>query len=158
MGTQENPRQATALEINLERTKAAVEIPERYRVLLEAVKERFGVLKRTEELLIELNHPFVNWEFVITQLKGLSVGDFHNFNAHEDGLSCLSIFSDIYLTVITTALDEEVQDSAIRYLFEYLNTVLSQSGDKMARNAALFPPVFQSLLAIALAKGPLLKT
>jgi pyruvate,orthophosphate dikinase len=158
MSTQENLRRPTALEINLERTRAAVEIPAKYRILLETVKDRYGVLKRTEELLIELNHPFVNWEFVITQLKSLSIGDFYNFNSHEHGLSCLAIFSDIYLAVITSAPDEEVQDSAARYFFEYLNTVLSRSNDKMARNAALFPPVFRSLLDIAMAKGPLLKT
>lgn len=158
MKAQDNLRRSTALEINLERTRAAVEIPAKYRILLDTVKERYGVLKRTEELLIELNHPFVNWEFVITHLKNLSIGDFYNFNIHEHGLSALAIFSDIYLAAITSASDEEVQDSAVRYFFEYLNTVLSSSNNQIARNAALFPPVFQSLLDIALAKGPLLKT
>ena len=67
----EQTRPLTALEINLERTKAVVEIPERYRILLDVARDHYGVLKRAEEMLIELNHPFVNWEYVLTQLKGL---------------------------------------------------------------------------------------
>ena len=74
MNTQDNVWRSTALEINLERTKAIVEIPDKYRILLDVAQNHYGVLKRTEELLIELNHPFVNWEYVITQLKGLSIG------------------------------------------------------------------------------------
>ena len=66
--------------------------------LLDVAQNHYGVLKRTEELLIELNHPFVNWEYVLNQLKGLSIGDFYDFNMHEDGLSALKILSDIYFT------------------------------------------------------------
>lgn len=130
----------TALEINLERTKAVVDIPEKYRRLLGVVKNHYGVSKRTEELLVELHHPFVNWEYLLVQLKTLSIGDFYDFNTHEDGLSALKTFADIYLAVITSAGDEEVRDNAVRYCFEYLNTVLSNSGNRLARNAALFPP------------------
>ena len=67
-------------------------------------------------MLIELHHPFVNWEYVLTQLKGLSIGDFYDFNIHEDGLSALKTLADIYLAVISSARDEEVKDNAVRYL------------------------------------------
>ena len=89
MDTSEKTRHLTALEINLERTKAVVDIPEKYRILLSVVKNHYGVSKRTEELLVELHHPFVNWEYLLVQLKGLSIGDFYDFNTHEDGLSAL---------------------------------------------------------------------
>ena len=153
----EQTRPLTALEINLERTKAVVEIPERYRILLDVAKDQYGVLKRAEEMLIELNHPFVNWEYVLTQLKGLSIGDFYDFNVHDDGLSALETLADIYLAVISSAPDEEVKDNAVRYLFEYLNTILSNSGNLLPRNAALFSPLFQSLADLSLTRHDLLK-
>ena len=152
MITQDNVWRSTALEINLERTKAIVEIPDKYRILLNAAQNHYGVLKRTEELLIELNHPFVNWGYVITQLKSLSIGDFYDFNLYDDGLSALKTLSDIYFTVISSASDEDIQDSAIRYFFEYLNTLLSNSNGNLVRNTAIFPFVFQSLLAISVSK------
>ena len=150
-------RQATALEINLERTKAVVEIPGKYRILLDVAKNHYGVLRRTEELLIELNHPFVNWEYVLTQLKSLSVGDFYDFNVHEDGLSALETLAGIHLTVISSSSDEEVRDNAVRYLFEYLNTVLANSGKLLERNTALFSPLFQALIGLCLTRSDVLK-
>ena len=157
MNTQDNIWRSTALEINLERTKAVVEIPDKYRILLDVARSHYGVLKRTEELLVELNHPFVNWEYVLNQLKGLSIGDFYDFNMHEDGLTALKILSDIYFMIISSASDEDIQDSAIRYFFEYFNALLSNSNDKLARNTAMFPFVIQSLLSISLSKNPLLR-
>src|SRR5512136_923522 len=47
-----NTRQMTALEINLERTKAVVDIPDQYRALLDVVKNHYGVSRRTEEMLV----------------------------------------------------------------------------------------------------------
>jgi len=117
MDISEKTRRLTALEINLERTKAVVDIPEKYRILLNVVKNHYGVSKRTEELLVELHHQFVNWEYLLVQLKGLSIGDFYDFNTHEDGLSALKSFADIYLTVISSAGNEEVKDNAVRYCF-----------------------------------------
>ena len=157
MNTQDNVWRSTALEINLERTKAIVEIPDKYRILLDVAQNHYGVLKRTEELLIELNHPFVNWEYVITQLKGLSIGDFYDFNLHDDGLSALKTLADIYVTVISSASDEDIQDSAVRYFFEYINALLSNSNGNLARNTAIFPFVFQSLFTISVLKSSLLK-
>jgi len=157
MDAKEKSRPLTALEINLERTKAVVDIPEKYRRLLDVVKNHYGVSKRTEELLVELHHPFVNWEYLLVQLKTLSIGDFYDFNTHEDGLSALKTFADIYLAVITSAGDEEVKDNAVRYCFEYLNTVLSSSGKLLKRNTALFLPIFRSLADLSRSQGHLLK-
>jgi pyruvate, orthophosphate dikinase len=157
VNTQDNSWRSTALEINLERTKTIVEIPEKYKRLLDIARSHYGVLKRTEELLIELNHPFVNWEYVLNQLKSLSIGDFYDFNTHEDGLTTLKILSDIYFIIISSASDEDIRDSAIRYFFEYFNVLLSDSNDKLTRNAAIFPFVFQSLLSISSSNSNLLK-
>jgi pyruvate,orthophosphate dikinase len=146
-----------ALEINLERTKAVVEIPKRYGILLEAARNHYGVLKRTEDLLLELNHPFVNWDYVLTQLKGLSIGDFYDFNTHAAGFGALQTLADIYLTVLSSVAGEEVKDNAVRHLFEYLNTILTNSNQLLVRNASLFPPLFNSLDDLALRQGDLLK-
>ncbi|MCK9228716.1 MAG: hypothetical protein M0P30_13160, partial [Syntrophorhabdaceae bacterium] len=135
-----------ALEINLERTKAVVEIPEKYKVLMEMMQGHYGILRRLEDLLIELNHPFVNWEYVLKQVKSLSIGDFYDFNRHENGLEALRLLSDIYMSTIVNAKDENVQDSGVRYLFEFINTILGKSGKELNRNLELILGLFSSLL------------
>ena len=157
MDTKEKTQHLSALEINLERTKAVVQIPDEYRILLDVAKNHYGVLKRTEELLIELHHPFVNWEYVLAQIKGLSIGDFYDFNTHKEGLSALKKLADIYLVIISSARDEEVRDSAVRNCFEYLNTVLSKSNNLLERNTPLFSPVFRLLADRSLTQNNMLK-
>ncbi|MCL5806976.1 MAG: PEP-utilizing enzyme [Deltaproteobacteria bacterium] len=157
MDTKVDTQPLSALEINLERTRAVVQIPDEYRILLDVAKNHYGVLKRTEELLIELHHPFVNWEYVLTQLKGLSIGDFYDFNTHERGLPALKKLADIYLVVLSSAKDEEVRDSAVRYCFEFLNTVLSKSNHLLERNTPLFSPFFRLLADLSRNHNNLLK-
>ena len=140
---------STALEINLERTKASVEIPDKYRVLIEVVQEHYGVLRRMEDLLVELNHPYVNWEYVLTNLKSLSIGDFYDFNRHQKGLEALKLLAGIYMDIIASAREERVQDSAARYLFEFVNTVIGKSNEQLSRNTGLVLFVFSSLLSFA---------
>ncbi|MDD3846838.1 MAG: PEP/pyruvate-binding domain-containing protein [Syntrophorhabdaceae bacterium] len=149
MDSTDNTFKSTALEINLERTKATVEIPEKYRVLMGIMEGHYGILRRLEDLLVELNHPFVNWEYVLTRLKGLSIGDFYDFNRHDEGLEGLRLLSDIYISTISTARDERVQDSAVRYLFEFINTVIGKSQEKLERNMYLISLIFSSLLEFA---------
>ncbi len=140
---------SSALEINLERTKAIVEIPQKYKVLMDIMQGHYGILRRLEDLLIELNHPFVNWDYVLRQVKSLSIGDFYDFNRHERGLDALRLLSDIYMGSIVNSRDENVQDSGVRYLFEFINTILGKSQDKRERNLDLIYSIFSSLLAYA---------
>jgi len=141
--------QSTALQVNLERTAAVVEIPEEYQILLDVAKDHYGVLKRTRELLTELYHPYVNWEYVLTQLKALSVGDFYDFNSHKNGLDALKMLGDIYLRVISSAAPEDIRDDAVRYLFEYMSMMFTHSDEFLERNLSLFPVIFDSLLKVA---------
>ena len=149
--------QSTALQVNLERTAAVVEIPEEYQILLEVAKDHYGVLKRTRELLTEMHHPYVNWEYVLTQLKTISIGDFYDFNNHKDGLEALKMLSGIYVRVISSTASEDIRDDAVRYLFEYMNMMFTHSEEFLERNLSLLPAIFDPLLKIAGAGGFLLK-
>ena len=54
--------------------------------LLKVVEPHYGVQKRTREPAVELNHLRRQLGDAPTQLKTLSIGDFHDFNGHPDGL------------------------------------------------------------------------
>lgn len=139
MEQQKTEFSSSALQVNLERTAATVEIPVRYQVLLDIAREHFGVFKRTQDLLTEMNHPFVNWEHVLKQLRTLSMGDFYDFNRHEQGLKALETLVGIYLELIRSPGNEETRETAIRFLFDFLNLILSKSNGLLSRNLGLFP-------------------
>lgn len=158
MNSKKNIFSSTALATNLERTRAVVQIPEKHRVLFEIAKEQYGILKRVDELLTELNHPFVNWEYVLKQLKAISIGDFYFFNKHKDGLSALQVLIDIYFSIISSDIgNKDIKDTALRYLFEYLHVIISNSRDNLPRNKPIFDVFFNSLRDITLKRVHLLK-
>ena len=149
MDANEQTRNLTALEINLERTRAVVEIPDRYGELLSVAKSHSAIGVRTEEMLKELHHPYVNWNYLIEQLKSLSIGEFNYFNNHKKGFEALQSFADIYLDVISSINDEEAKDSAVRYCFEYLEALLSKSGKFTQRNRLLLFLTIASLSGLS---------
>lgn len=139
----------SALEVNLERTAAKVDIPERYKILLDVTNGHYGLFKQTQELLIELNHPYVNWEYVLKALKTISVGDFYVFNNHQDGVTAIATIIDIYLYIIEYSPLLNIKEAAGRYLFEYLNTIITKSGPHLKRNLNLFQGVFERLYELS---------
>ncbi len=140
---------SSALKVNLERTAVTIEIPEQYAPLLEVVAGHYGLQKKTRELLMELNHPLVNWEYVLKELKAISIGDFYICNNHQDGLSALSMMLRIYFDVIKSSSNRDIKDSAIHYLFDYIDTILTQSNEFLPRNLSLFSEITESLMNIA---------
>jgi pyruvate,orthophosphate dikinase len=149
MNEQHKKWQSTALQVNLERTAAAVEIAPKYQVLLKVVEDYYGVHKRTRELLEEINHPYVNWNFVVEQLKFVSLNDFYKHNAHPNGLDALRVILEIYLDIIRSAQQEDVKERGIRYLCDYLVMILDNSGESLSRNTTLIPLIIESLFGFA---------
>jgi pyruvate,orthophosphate dikinase len=149
MGVQEKDFTSSALQVNLERTAAHVEIPTRYQPLLDVVQNHYGVQKRARELLIELNHPYVNWEYVLTQLKTLSIGDFYELNNHPDGFAALSTILDIFLAVVRSGSGEGTREKGLRFLFDFIDTIIAKSNDRLARNMPLVFTTLESLLELS---------
>ncbi len=158
MNGQDRNSYPSALQVNLQRTAANVEIPEKYDVLMRVVGDHFGIAKQTQDLLVELNHPFVNWEYVLKTLKTLSMGEFYVFDRHDEGLDAIRMIIEIYLDVIRLSPSESVKETAIRYVFEYLSIVVSDADNNLiAKNLSLIPSALGSLLYIAQENKPLFR-
>ena len=149
MDSQKNILQSSALQVNLERTAVQVEIPEKYSILFRVVESHYGVSKRTQELLLELNHPYINWEYVLKMLKTLSIGDFYEFNKDVNGFEALETILNIYFDVISRSPSENAKETAIRYLIEFVSTIASNSNAFLHRNMPLFTYVIDRLLHIS---------
>ncbi|MCK7507147.1 MAG: hypothetical protein MZV70_25960 [Desulfobacterales bacterium] len=154
---QNNRWVSSALKVNLERTAVDVQIPAQYAPILQIVKDHYGLQKKTRELLTELNHPYVNWEYVLKELKSISIGDFYIYNNSPEGLSALSILLTIYFDVLKSPASEDVKDSAIHYLFDYADAIILQSNEYLERNLSLFPGFITALMDIADGESALFK-
>ncbi len=128
---------STALQVNLERTQAEVQIPPKYAPFLTLAAAHFGLSRRITDLLTELNHPLVNWGYVLNELRSISLGNFYEISGHPLGVEVLSMISDIYIDVTRLAADGELRERAVRYLFDFLNALLDQSHHYLERNIAV---------------------
>lgn len=149
--------QSSALQVNLERTAATVEIPEEYLPLLRIVETHYGLQKRVTDLLMELNHPFVNWEYVLQQLRSLSIGEFYEFNRHPDGPTAMMLLLQIYFRTMKEGAGEGTREDAVRYVCDYVDTILLNGGEFSARNFPLISFVIESFLRICDDNMPVLK-
>lgn len=140
--------QSSALQVNLERTAATVEIPEEYLPLLKIVEAHYGLHKKATDVLTELNHPFVNWEYVLQQLRSLSIGEFYEFNRHADGVTAMKVLLQIYFRTIREGTNESTREDAVRYLCDFVYTILLNSGEFFSRNFSLMNFVTGSLLRV----------
>ena len=148
---------SSALKVNLERTAVDVQIPQQYTPILQIVKDHYGLQKKTRELLTELNHPYANWEFVLKELKSISIGNFHIYNNHPDGLTALSILIYTYFDILKSSASEDVKDSAIHYLFDFADAIISQSNGFLERNLSMFTGFIASFMEIADGESALFK-
>ena len=148
---------SSALEANLEKTSVAVTISEKHKPLLAIVIDSHGIHKRTKEFLEELNHPYINWKYVVEQLRTISLTDFYQHNFHPDGEKAIQIVIGIYLDLISQTRDESVKKTGIDDLFDYIQQILSDSGEHLSRNLPLVFQVFDFLIQISLENPYILK-
>ena len=139
---------SSALKVNLQNTAADVQIPAKYDPLLKSVESYFGVYKRVKELLTEFNHPYVNWNFVSEGLKAFSVNDFSKFNNHENAPEAIKIVFDIYFAIVESNAKDEIKDKTIRYLFDFISTLISESKANLERNVGYLGEVFGKLIVM----------
>lgn len=135
----------SALEINLQRTAAKVEIPPEQRILLDATRESVGVLEKTRALLEEVNHPYANWPHVLGELRNFGPGNFYHHNAYEKGDGAIRVVMRIYLTVADRGESAGLRLEALRALLRYLEKVVESSDGMRERNR---PVVAEGILGV----------
>ncbi len=133
---------SSALEINLRRTAAEVEIPAECQILLDATAQSVGVHQKTKALLQEVYHPFANWFAILQDLRAYSIGNFYHHNNYEKGDEAIAALISIFFLVETNAPNEALQQESMRTLIRYLEKVVEQSAEHLERNR----PVVESAI------------
>lgn len=139
----------SALEVNLARTSARVEIPAAHMVLLEVADGFYGVQRQTREFLEEWHHPFRNWGFALEQLKAVSFGHIAKQSRHKKWPEALKIILEIYLDISGKAPDVDVREKGIDYLFDYLKLCVSNLPERRDDYRDILIWVFETIINIS---------
>ncbi len=125
----DNNFSSKALEVNLAQTRdAEIDIPEEQRWFGELSKSYWGIYKRTQEFIRELNHQYINYQYVIENLHNISLTDLWFYNSLEDSEKALSVLMNIFRKLFAANLKESQRELLITTLIKFIDR-LAKEGD-----------------------------
>ncbi len=122
-----------ALEVNLAQTRdIEVDIPDEQLWFAELSKSYWGIYKRTQEFIIELNHQYVNYKYVIENLHNISLTDLWFYNSLEESEKALDVLVNIFQKLFETKLEDSQRELLITTLIKFVDRLAKL--DKFPKN------------------------
>ncbi len=116
-----------ALEVNLAQTRdREKEIPEDQKWFGELSKSYWGIYKRTQEFIKELNHQYINYQYVIENLHNISLTDLWFYNSLEESEKALNVLVDIFRKLFEANLKESQRELLITTLIKFIDRLAKQ--------------------------------
>ncbi len=117
---------STALEANLKNTKNTdSEIPEDHQWFIGVSESKWGIHKRAEEFIIELNHKYVSRQFVIEALHNISLNDLWFYNSLEESEKALTVLVRIFQNLMNSDLNEVQRELLIKTIIKFMERLVS---------------------------------
>ncbi len=111
-----------ALEVNLAKTRDTdILIPEEHKWFAELSKSYWGIYKRTQEFIKELNHQYINYQYVIENLHNISLTDLWFYNSLEESEKALTVLVDIFKKLFEANLKENQRELLITTLIKFID-------------------------------------
>ena len=111
-----------ALEVNLAKTRDTdILIPEEHKWFAELSKSYWGIYKRTQEFIKELNHQYINYQYVIENLHNISLTDLWFYNSLEESEKALAVLVDIFKKLLEANLKENQRELLITTLIKFID-------------------------------------
>lgn len=111
-----------ALEVNLAQTRdTEIEISEEQKWFGELSKPYWGIYKRTQEFIKELNHQYINYQYVIENLHNISLTDLWLYNSVEESEKALMVLVNIFKKLFESNLQESQRELLITTLIKFID-------------------------------------
>ncbi|HYF83311.1 MAG TPA: PEP/pyruvate-binding domain-containing protein [Clostridia bacterium] len=111
-----------ALEVNLAQTRdKEIDIPLEHQWFGELSKSYWGIYKRTQEFIKELNHHYINYQYVIENLHNISLTDLWFYNSLEESEKALTVLVNIFKKLFEANLKESQRELLITTLIKFMD-------------------------------------
>ncbi|OGO76703.1 MAG: hypothetical protein A2Y23_10965 [Clostridiales bacterium GWB2_37_7] len=118
----DNQFDSKALEVNLAETKyRTIILPEKHKWFLELSNSYWGIHNRTEEFIMEYNHPYVNYDYVVENLHNICLADLWLYNSHEKAEEALMILVEIFQNIMSKDLQEKLREQLITTIMKFID-------------------------------------
>jgi pyruvate,orthophosphate dikinase len=134
-----------ALKANLQETAVGhVEIPPEHHLLCDLVKEYRGIHRGVEELLLEISHPYRNWNLLLPRLRAFVLKNSQLYCRSAQGPAAFKQFSALFLQAIAESTrNEQLRALAMESLLAYVERFLSLISSQLAEYQDVLDQFFQ---------------
>lgn len=136
-----------ALKANLQETAVDnVTIADKHLLLCEVVKEYRGIHKNIEELLLEISHPYRNWNLLLPRLRAFVLKNSQLYCRSEQGPAAFHQFTSIFFQVIEESTrNEQLRGLAVESLLAYVERFLSLISAELSKYQTVLDQFFQTM-------------
>jgi pyruvate,orthophosphate dikinase len=115
-----------ALEANLKNTRNKdIEIPDEQRWFVGLSESKWGIHNRAEDFILELNHKFVNHQYVIEALHNISLTDLWFYNALDESERALTVLVHIFGKLIRSDLEDSQRELLIKTIIKFMERLVN---------------------------------
>jgi len=115
----------------MEQTHIEVKIRKEHYVLQEILADLHGVQERLKVFLIELNHPYKNWGFIIKEARAFALDYFHLLKLHPKGPDAANIYARVFLDAFHQTRYLEVRIDSVDHLLFFIQKIISDANEKI---------------------------
>jgi len=133
-------RQSSAYAVNMEQTHIDVKIRKEHLILQEILADLHGVQERLRVFLIEINHPYKNWAFIIKEARTFALDYFHLLKVHTHGPDAARIYTKMFQDAFHQTRDLNVRIDSVDHLLFFLQKIISEANEEINR----FLPVIEN--------------
>lgn len=147
-----------ALRANLEETAGEVVVDPVYAPLREVVEKYQGLAAKLDHLLLEVHHPYRNWNFIIPELRAFVLKNISHYLRHEKGPDCFRLFNDLFLAALfDSRKNGKIVALVMEAMLAYIDKVVSNiSLDGLHSYEKEFNAVFRTLIDLDQTEGQLM--
>ena len=109
------------LKQTLLRPEDDIRIPDEQQWFVELSQSYWGIYKRTKEFINELNHKYVNYQYVLENLHNISLTDIWFYNSLEESEKALKVLVNIFLKLSNSKLEEDQRELLITTLIKFID-------------------------------------
>jgi len=115
-----------ALEANLKHTRIKdIEIPDEQQWFIDISQSKWGIHKRAEEFVLELNHKFINHQYVIDALHNISLTDLWFYNSLDESERALTVLVHIFQNLAESDLDDIQRELLIKTIIKFMERLVN---------------------------------
>ena len=135
--------QSSAYAVNMEQTHIDVKIRKEHLILQDILADLHGVQERLKIFLVELNHPYKNWAFIIKEARTFALDYFHLLKVHPYGPDAARIYTKVFQDAFHQTRYLNVRIDSVDHLLFFLQKIISDANDEINR----FLPVIEKAFA-----------